>query len=140
VPNEFRYRRRVQFAETDQEGVVHFSCFFRYMEEAEHALWRAAGLSIAPQSADLGWPRVAASFDFRNPLFFEDEFEVRVVIAQVTRRTIQYAFRIVRDDTTIGTGTLTAACVRKASGQPMAAVEIPDGLIDRLRSAAGDPA
>ena len=35
--------RRVQFHETDLAGLVHFSIFFRYMEEAEHALWRAAG-------------------------------------------------------------------------------------------------
>jgi acyl-CoA thioesterase FadM len=28
----FRYPRRVQFAETDQAGIVHFSWYFRYME------------------------------------------------------------------------------------------------------------
>ena len=39
--NVFRYRRRVQFAETDLAGIAHFACFFRYMEEAEHALWLA---------------------------------------------------------------------------------------------------
>ncbi len=42
----FRYARRVQFAETDLAGIMHSSNFFRYMEEAEHALWRAAGPSI----------------------------------------------------------------------------------------------
>ena len=44
--SEHRLARRVQFYETDAAGVVHFSDYFRYMEEAEHALWRAAGLSI----------------------------------------------------------------------------------------------
>ena len=39
------YRRRVEFAETDAAGIVHFSVFFRYMEEAEHALWRNAGMA-----------------------------------------------------------------------------------------------
>ena len=43
-----RLTRRVQFYETDAAGIVHFSWFFRYMEEAEHALWREAGLSIHP--------------------------------------------------------------------------------------------
>ena len=45
--SEYRYHRRVQFADTDQAGVVHFSWFARYMEEAEHALWRAADLIAA---------------------------------------------------------------------------------------------
>ena len=29
--------------------MVHFSNFFRYMEEAEHALWRVAGMTIHPE-------------------------------------------------------------------------------------------
>ena len=52
--SEFVYKRRVQFAETDLAGIVHFSTIFRYMEEAEHALWRAAGLTIAERGSDLG--------------------------------------------------------------------------------------
>ena len=48
----FRYTRKVFFYETDLAGVVHFSCYFRYMEEAEHALWRAAGLTVDRAGAD----------------------------------------------------------------------------------------
>jgi acyl-CoA thioesterase FadM len=60
VTGAYVYDRRVQFAETDLAGIVHFSWYFRYIEEAEHALWRAAGLSISPPRAEMGWPRVAA--------------------------------------------------------------------------------
>ena len=132
----YRYARRVQFAETDQAGIVHFSWLFRYMEEAEHALWRAAGLSIAPRDDDgIGWPRVSASFDFKSPLFFEDEFEVCVSLSQVTRRTIQYAFTVVRGETVIGAGAMTSACVEKRPGGSMQAVELPAGLLERLQAA-----
>src|SRR6188474_2127083 len=78
--SEYRYHRRVQFADTDQAGVVHFSWFARYMEEAEHALWREAGLSIAPRGQEAGFPRVAFSVEFKAPLHFEDEFVVHVRI------------------------------------------------------------
>ena len=64
MPAGFAYRRRVQFAETDLAGLVHFSMFFRYMEEAEHALWRAAGLTIAKAGeppAGRGSPRRSIS-------------------------------------------------------------------------------
>ena len=43
---EFSISRRVQFAETDMAGVVHFSNYFRWMEEVEHAFFRAVGLSV----------------------------------------------------------------------------------------------
>ena len=53
--SEHTIRRRIFFYEVDSAGIVHFSNYFRYMEEAEHALWRAAGLSIAPHGqADRG--------------------------------------------------------------------------------------
>src|SRR5207302_3785094 len=90
VVSEYRLRRRVQFYETDAAGIVHFSWFFRYMEEAEHALWREAGLSIHPPDSDIGWPRVAASFDFQRALRFEDEFDVHLRIADLSQRTIRY--------------------------------------------------
>ena len=72
-------------------GLVHFSWFFRYMEEAEHALWRAAGLTIARPGEASGFPRLATSCEFHAPLRFEDEFEVWVRVVAITRRTIATA-------------------------------------------------
>jgi YbgC/YbaW family acyl-CoA thioester hydrolase len=132
----FTYRRRVQFAETDLAGLVHFSEFFRYMEEAEHALWRAAGMSIARAGEQTGWPRLAASFDFRAPLRFEEEFDVQVRIADVTRKTLEYAFTIVRGDVRIGEGRIKTALVSKRDGEPMKILELPPEIIDKLRSAS----
>ena len=130
----FIYRRRVQFAETDLAGLVHFTHFFRYMEEAEHALWRAAGMSIARAGEPSGWPRLGAAFEFRAPLRFEDEFEVAVRIANVTSRTIQYEFTLTKGGTLIGSGTITTAHVDK-SGPVLKALELPEHIAARLRSA-----
>jgi acyl-CoA thioester hydrolase len=137
VPSEYRLKRRVQFYETDAAGIVHFSWFFRYMEEAEHALWREAGLSIAPPGAEIGWPRVAASFDFHRALRFEDEFEVWIRVEGLTRRTIQYACLLHQGDTKIATGKLVIACVRKRPNEPMAAIDIPPDIAERLGATPG---
>ena len=134
--SEFVYRRRVQFAETDMAGIVHFSMIFRYMEEAEHALWREAGLSIAPRASDLGWPRVSAACEFRNPLRFEEEFEVRVRIAATKTRSIEYEFTILRGDTVIAVGTMTSVCVKKSADGSMKATELPADVVAKLRAAA----
>lgn len=134
MPTPFRYRRRVQFAETDLGGIVHFSRYFRFMEEAEHALWRAAGLTIERAGAETAWPRVSATFDYKHPLQFEDEFEVEVSVGATTRRTIRYDFTITIGDTLIGRGALTTVCVRK-EGTRMQAIELPAGVVERLGSA-----
>jgi acyl-CoA thioester hydrolase len=134
--SEYRLTRRVQFYETDAAGIVHFSWFFRYMEEAEHALWREAGISIHPAETEIGWPRIAASFEFRRPLRFEDQFDVRLRIAEMTRRTIRYACVLTQEETTIATGELTIACVLKRPNEPMKAIDIPPEIAARFQVAA----
>ena len=137
MASEYRLKRRVQFYETDAAGIVHFSWFFRYMEEAEHALWRQAGLSIAPPEAEIGWPRVAASFEFRRPLRFEDEFEVWLGVAAITEKTIRYACRMTMGDAQIATGSLTIACVNKRPQGAMKSIPIPADIAARFQIASG---
>jgi len=137
--SEHRLRRLVQFHETDAAGMVHFSWFYRYMEEAEHALWRAAGLSVA-NVQDVFFPRVSASFDFKNPLRFGDEFEMVIRITAFSERTIRYACAVTSGETPIASGTLVAACVSVKAGQPLKAVPIPQAIRDRFAVAPGTEA
>jgi len=129
------YKRRVEFAETDAAGMAHFSVFFRYMEEAEHAAWRAAGLDIFERHEEQSWPRISARFDFKAPLRFQDEFEVRTEMGAVTRSTIQWAHVLMRGKTVIGNGTVTAVCVKKNPDGTMKSAPIPEEIVSRLRSA-----
>ena len=133
----FRYTRHVKFYETDLAGVVHFSNYFRYMEEAEHALWRAAGLTVDRAGAGVGYPRVSASFDYRSPLFFEDELTIVVSVHAVTRRTIKFAFAFSRRGAMIGSGWLTTACATRQEDGSMRAAEVPADVVPRLCAAAG---
>src|SRR5687767_5830133 len=119
MPSELRVSRLVQFSETDAAGLVHFSNFFRYFEDAEHQLWRDAGLSIHPEKSPIGWPRVAASCEFHRPLKFEEQFDIVVRVSEMTRRTIAYAGEITRNGERIATASWKIACVNR----------LPDGTI-----------
>jgi acyl-CoA thioester hydrolase len=135
--SEYTLRRRVLFYELDSAGIVHFSNYLRYMEEAEHALWRQAGLSIAPPGADFGFPRVAAGFEYHKPLRFEDEFDVRIRIVALSERKIRYACVLTRAQETIATGTLTVVCVSKRPNEPMRAMPIPAEIAAQFEVSAG---
>ena len=137
--SEYRLRRRVQFYEVDSAGLVHFSWFFRYLEEAEHALWREAGLSIAPADKVVGFPRVSASFDYQHPLRFEDEFDISIRIVAMSDKSIRYTCAITRGDVQIATGALTVVCVHTRPGEPMKAVSIPTEIASRFAVAGVTP-
>ena len=127
--SEYRLKRSVRFYETDAAGIVHFSWYNRYMEEAEHALWRAAGMSIAGRKEqNVGWPRVSASFDFKSPLKFEDEFEIWIRISAMTQKSIRYMCVLTRDDTHIATGTMVIACAERTPDGTIRSRAIPDDI------------
>jgi YbgC/YbaW family acyl-CoA thioester hydrolase len=125
-------RRRVAFSETDAAGIVHFSNYFRYFEDAEHELWRQAGLSIHPEQSDIGWPRVSASCDYHRPLRFEQEFDISVLIAEMSKRTIRYEGTITRNGERVATASWKIACIAKQPDGSMRSTEIPASILERL--------
>lgn len=129
----FVLRRRVRFYELDSAGIVHFSNYFRFMEEAEHAFWRAAtGMSIAPPGSEIGYPRVNVTCDYHRPLKFEDEFEVRIRVAAMAEKSMRYECVLTCRDTKIATGSMTIVCVRVRPGEPMKAVPFPADIAARF--------
>ena len=133
--SEYRMRRRVRFHEVDGAGIVHFSWFYRYMEEAEIELWRSAGLGHALR-AGLGFPRVAASFEFNRPLRFDDEFEALIQITSIRERSIAYSCVLTLAGDTIARGAMTIVCVRPKPGEPMKAIPFPAEMIERVEAVA----
>jgi acyl-CoA thioester hydrolase len=111
---------------------VHFSWYLRYMEEAEHALWRAAGLSIVGD--DLHWPRVTAYAEYKDPLRFEDEIDV-TVRAGFGRRRIQYGFEILRGSAVVALGIMTSVCARSEGKGALKPTDVPASVRERLAAA-----
>ena len=109
--------------------------FFRYLEEAEHAVWRGAGIDIYANHEERSWPRIAAGFDFKAPLRFQDEFEVYTQIGAVSRSTIRWEHVVRRGELLIGSGSVTAVYVRKNADGSMKSEEIPAEIVAQLRDA-----
>ncbi|MEM7307802.1 MAG: thioesterase family protein [Planctomycetota bacterium] len=120
MPYDFKLERRVQFAETDMAGIVHFSNFFRYMEETEHAFFRSLGLYLhtpaGTSDVQEGWVRVEADCRYRNPLRYPDEFEVHALVRERGRASLSYDFRFRRPGVEIATGRLKVVHVEKGPG------------------------
>ena len=131
--SEYVYRRRIQYRDTDASGIVHFSAFFVYAEEAEHAMWRSVGLSVEPPETEIGWPRVSASFEFQRPLRFEDEIEVRSRVVARNAKTFTFESEISCRGEIAAVGTVTTICVRKRPGEPLKAIDIPEEIASRFQ-------
>lgn len=139
--HQFVYTRRVEFADTDVAGIMHFSNFFRFMEVAEHAFYRSLGFSVhdfrtEPDGPRIGWPRVHASADFKAPLKFEEEVQIEILIERIGNKSITYFFRVVKPgDVLAATGRFVVACVQLDAPGGMRGIVIPDSLREKLAEA-----
>jgi len=130
MPEIFRTTRRVEFADTDMAGIVHFANFFRYMEAAEVEFLRSRGLSVkfTWEGEPISFPRVAASCDFEKPALFEDVLEIAVRLERLGRKSVTYAFEFRKDGEAIAHGQVTSACCRTTPDHRLEAMEIPARL------------
>jgi acyl-CoA thioester hydrolase len=146
MASRFTLRRRVAFSETDLAGIMHFSNFFRWMEDAEHAFYRSLGLSVHPMAhgwpeTETGWPRMKVSADFRMPLQFEEEAEVELLVAEMRTKAIRYAFRIWKHPdgprALAATGEFVVVAVSAAPGtREMKSCPIPEDFRARIEPAS----
>lgn len=129
----FRTTRRVEFSDTDAAGIMHFSAFFRFMEQAEHDLLRSVGLSVVMNDevtqaggGKLSWPRVHAHCDFRAPAHYEDVVDIDVTITRLGEKSASFEFRFLLHDKELATGEITSVCCRMTPGRPPQGVVIPE--------------
>lgn len=130
-------RRRVDFADTDMAGIVHFARFFVFMETAEHRFRESLGHPVVDEDDDgapLGWPRVSASCDYRSPARFGDELTIRSRIVEVGRSSLIFAFTFERQGEVLAEGRLTSVCCRM--GEEVRAVPIPEALRAAIEAAS----
>ena len=141
---EFKAVRRVEFSDTDMAGIVHYSNFFRYMETAEHAFFRSLGFSIIGRHTDppVGWPRVHAECDYKQPLHFEDEIEVHMLVSEKKNRSLGYLFKFRKlngpHPVEVARGRLTVVCVTRDGHGKMAAASIPKMIADKIEVAPAE--
>ena len=143
----FRTTRRVEFSDTDAAGIMHFSAFFRFMEQAEHDLLRSLGLSVVMSDdvtqaggGKLSWPRVHAHCDFRAPAHYEDVLEIEVTLTRLGEKSASYSFRFLTDGRELATGEITSVCCRITPGQKPQSVEIPGWFRAKLSPFVSSPA
>jgi YbgC/YbaW family acyl-CoA thioester hydrolase len=139
MPYEFRYKHRIEFADTDMAGIAHFANYFRFMEMAEHAFLRSLGLSVHAKidGRTVSWPRVHTECSYKAPLRFEEEVEIHVVVRDKTRNAIVYDFHFLKQNgTTAARGRIKVVCVAiDAETKQMSVIGIPPVIDEKIDQA-----
>lgn len=136
MTSSYSMTRVIEFCETDMAGIVHFSNFYRWMEQAEHAFFRSLGLTVASQQDDgttIGFPRVAASCRFVSPARFEDKLNVLLQVHRIGVKSVTYETVFSIDGRLVAKGTMKTVCCRFRAGEPVESIEVPNLYLSKIR-------
>ncbi len=131
----FETTRRVEFCETDMAGIVHFSNFYKWMEQAEHEFFRSLGLTIVNHQSDgmtIGWPRVSANCRFESPAKYEDVITVRLTVQRIGVKSLTYDCQFSIEGRPVAKGTMKTVCCTISHGRSLTSLEIPDEYLSKL--------
>jgi len=136
--SEYRHKRRVEFADTDMAGIAHFACFFRYVEEAEHAFLRSLGFSVhlPGDGFAVGFPRVSARCQYEQPVRFEDELEIHLWIRKKGARSLVYQFNVAKTGKPVAKGEMAVICCRTYPDGRIEAAPLPASLDEKIEQAS----
>ncbi|HEX3528852.1 MAG TPA: thioesterase family protein [Thermoanaerobaculia bacterium] len=135
--HELRTQRKVEFADTDMVGIVHFARFFVFMETAEHELLASLGTPVlfADGGRSIGWPRVSVACDYFAPARFGDVLDIHVQVMKKGRSSLTYQIDIARQGQPIARGRLTTVCCILDDPGGVRAIPIPPYLADQIDEA-----
>jgi acyl-CoA thioester hydrolase len=107
-------RRRVQWIDTDAQGIWHYSVIVRWAEEAEVELLRRVGVLEETYGAT---PRVRAEFEFAGAVRFDDVVDIALSVEAMGETSITYLIEAKEGSRPIATGRIVAVFIDPESGQ-----------------------
>jgi len=112
-------------------GHVNNTVYFRYMEQARVEWMHSLAGALAPDDGPLA-VIVNASCNFRIPLVYPADVEVRMYIGDPGRTSIGSYYDLLVDDQRCADGAARMVWTDRASGRP---VPLPNAVVAPLRAA-----
>ena len=132
--HELHTKRRIEFADTDMGGLVHFARFFVFMETAEHEFLNALGSTVHFERNDqtIGWPRVDASCKYASPARLGDELDIHLRVVRKGTKSMTYDIDFHCNGRLVARGRISSVCCVLNNPEGLQAIPIPEFIADRI--------
>ena len=132
----FELRLQTYWSDSDSAGIVFYANYFRFIEQAEEELFRAAGVDrFALLRENHVWmPRVETFSKFTRPIQMGAAIRVRLYPQLKGEKTVRYDFQFLDESTgdKIAEGYVTVVCVDATNFK---AAPIPEAIRNAIQKA-----
>lgn len=132
----------MEFGDCDPAAIVYFPNYYRWFDQATHALCEAAGYGLVEVRVDPGWvgyPIAEAGARFRAPASTGDPLRIETRVRHWHERFFDLEHRVFRDDLLLVEGWQTRfiGVHDPARGGKLAALPIPASFRAAVTKLAG---
>lgn len=114
------YKHKVQYYETDKQGVTHHSNYIRIMEESRVDLMEQLGFGYERmEEAGIFSPVMAVTCDYKRPTTFADIIDIEVTVAELSKLKARFSYKMTCNDKVVCTAT-SLHCFLDRTGRPVA--------------------
>lgn len=87
------YKRKAQYHETDQMGIIHHSNYIKWMEEARIAFMGEMGFGYGEvEKRGIVSPVAGVSVSYKKPVLFDDEVEITVSVRKYNGAVLELEY------------------------------------------------
>lgn len=117
------YQHKVQYYETDKQGVTHHSNYIRIMEEARVYAMEQMGFGYERmEEAGVFSPVMGVTCDYKRPTTFPDIINVEISVAELSKLKAMFAYKMTCNNKVVCHGT-SLHCFLDRNGRPIAIEE-----------------
>lgn len=126
------YKRKVNFYETDAQGMVHHSNYPRYFEEARGYYLESIGYPYHSLRDNLNIDVVLLSLnvEYLKPITFGENFEIKFFIEEKDRYFFSFKYEIISNNQLKTVGKTKHCCLDRTTKK---IIKIPKELFEKMR-------
>tara|TARA_B100001057_G_scaffold429364_1_gene455428 strand:+ start:425 stop:823 length:399 start_codon:yes stop_codon:yes gene_type:complete len=127
---EFKYKIKVFYEDTDAGGVVYYANYLKFFERARTEAITEIGLSNRKLLDKFGVLIIVKScnIDYKKPAKLEDQLEIKSIISSISNSSFRMKQNVFRDDELLTSSEIHLVVVDK-NGKP---TRIPDELRQKI--------
>tara|TARA_B100001559_G_C16392280_1_gene571786 strand:+ start:511 stop:909 length:399 start_codon:yes stop_codon:yes gene_type:complete len=128
---EFKYKVKVFYEDTDAGGVVYYANYLKFFERARTEAIAEIGLSNKKLLDEFGVLIIVKScnIDYKKPAKLEDKLEIKSIINSISNSSFKMTQKVFRDDDLLTSSEIHLVIVDK-KGKPS---RIPDELRKKIK-------
>tara|TARA_B100001173_G_C15891493_1_gene505834 strand:- start:69 stop:467 length:399 start_codon:yes stop_codon:yes gene_type:complete len=128
---EFKYKIKVFYEDTDAGGVVYYANYLKFFERARTEAIAEIGLSNKKLLEEFGVLIIVKScnIDYKKPAKLEDQLEIKSIISSISNSSFKMTQKVFRDDDLLTSSEIHLVIVDK-KGKPS---RIPDELRKKIK-------